>query len=97
MNQIKYSSKVFPLFKSLSVERRLDIATRNLKVFIKALTLSNPGCIAPSCYLKIMLLNSSNISLLSNPCHIVPPSCPKFVLPSYIPSFLLLPVFFHKL
>ena len=41
MNHIHDAGKVFPLFRSFSMERRLDTATGRIKVYIRALLESN--------------------------------------------------------
>lgn len=96
MNHISDSNKVFYLFQSLSIKRKFDVALGKLKVFIKALTLSNPSHVTPFCCPKTMLPNPSSFIVLSSLYCISPPVCSKLVLPSFIPSLLLSPVSSYK-
>ena len=44
MNHIHDSGKVYPLFRSFSMERRLNAATGRIKVYIRALLELNKLC-----------------------------------------------------
>ena len=81
MNYIGGSNKVFSLFQSLSVEKRLDITSGKLKVFVKALMLSNPGCVKSPSHDETVSPNSLEIFLLPDSCYIALPSYSKYMLP----------------
>ena len=81
MNNIGGSNKVFSLFQSLFVKRKLDISSEKLKVFTKALMLPNLCYVVPSC--------------CPNSCCVAPPGCFKFLLSNSLTSLLsllLLPI-----